>query len=316
MNRDFKSISIVTPVYKSQIYISEFVRRYTEVLKNIGLRYEIIFVNDGSPDQSKQTILEQMSKDKNIVLVQLSRNFGQAAAVQAGLDQAKGDLCLVTDCDLEEDPVNLQAMYTLLCENSEVDLVYGVQPIRQGNFFRKISGGLFYFLFDYISEVKIPKNQVWQRLMTKKYRHALLTFREGESLPAGLMALAGFKQIPVVVHKKLNRVSSYSMGRRINLAFNSMISFSSRPLILISLFGFCVSFVSSVSMLFLILRKLFDDHFQAGWASLMVSIWFLSGVILFSVGVVGIYVSKIFNQVKQRPNYLVSEVLSSGQLTE
>jgi putative glycosyltransferase len=306
-------ISVVTSLYQSAPYIREFHARHLQCLQKLGVRYEFIFVNDGSPDDSEIIVRELILDSQNITLVSLSRNYGQHAGMFAGLSHATGNFIYAADCDLEEPPENIEVLYRKIKAEPDIDVVYSVIRNRSGDFFRNMCGKLFYVLLDAFSEVKIPHDQAWQRIMTKRYVEALLKYTEVESLPAGLMMLAGFAQKPIMIDKTFKGRSSYTPRKRLKLAVNSITSFSSKPLIFVGLFGLLVTVCAFLILTATVIRKLMFADFQAGWVSLIGSIWCIGGLILSSVGIVGVYLSKIFNQVKNRPLFVVKEIVTDNQ---
>ncbi|MCB9072213.1 MAG: glycosyltransferase family 2 protein [Bdellovibrionaceae bacterium] len=298
-------ISIVTSLYQSQKFVIEFYERHKKCIEKINLSYEFIFVNDGSPDNSSEMVKQLRSHDDNVKLIDLSRNFGQHAAMYAALYYSTGDLVMALDCDLEEEPENILGMYLLMQGNNTIDVVYGVTATRSGGFLRNYMGTMFYKLLNLVSEVKIPRDQAWQRLMKRVYVDSLLQYTETESLPAGLMALAGFCQVPFLIEKPYKGTTSYSFRRRWALALNSILSFSSKPLIFICVSGLIITTLSAAAGVIMLFAKLLHYNFQTGWLSLFLSIWFIGGLNLFSLGIIGLYLAKIFNQVKARPKFLV-----------
>ena len=304
-------ISVVTSLYKSAPYIREFHSRHLQCLQRLGVKSEFIFVNDGSPDDSEGIVRDLIANAQNITLISLSRNYGQHAGMFAGLSHATGNYIYATDCDLEEPPENIEALYREIKADPATDVFYCVLKKRSGDFFRNICGKLFYVLLDAISEVQVPHDQAWQRLMTKRYVQALLKYTEVESLPAGLMMLAGFNQKPIEIEKQFKGTSSYTPRMRLKLAVNSITSFSSKPLVFVGIFGLVVTASAFLLLTVTIIRKMLVTDYQAGWVSLIGSIWCIGGLILSSVGIVGVYLSKIFNQVKSRPLFIVKEIVSS-----
>ena len=306
-------ISIVTSLYQSAPYIRDFHKRHLDCLNRLGVAYEFVFVNDGSPDDSELVVRELLRQDPNITLVVLSRNCGQHAAMFAGMSHASGNYVYAADCDLEEPPENIEILYTRIKADPETDVYYGVVRKRNGDIFRGSFGAIFYSLLDYCADIKIPRDQGWQRIMTQRYVCALLRYTETESLPAGLMVLAGFSQKPIEIDKHFKGSSSYTPIRRLKLAINSITSFSSKPLVLVGVVGFIVSACAFLLLASTIALKLFVINFQAGWLSLMGSIWLMGGLILTSIGIAGVYLSKIFNQVKNRPLFIIKEIVNGAK---
>jgi putative glycosyltransferase len=304
-------VSIVTSLYLSAPYVREFHARHLACLEQLGVDYEFVFVDDGSPDDARAVTSRLAEEFPNIKLVCLSRNFGQHAAMFAGMEFATGDYVCAVDCDLEEAPENIVVMYRLMREDPDVDVVYGVLRTRPGGFVRNLLARTFYRLQNSLSRVTITPNQAWQRLMTRDYVRALLRYGEGETLPAGLMALAGFNQKPFPMEKSYKGSTSYSFRKRLRLALNSLTAFSSRPLELIGMFGIAVTVISFAAIAVLVALKLAGYDFETGWPSVIASVWCVGGLILTSVGVVGIYLAKVFNQVKNRPLYVVKRVIES-----
>ena len=304
-------ISIVTSLYNSEPHIDEFYKRHLKVLTTLGAAYEFVFVNDGSPDRSRERVLELMRDNPRIKLVDLSRNFGQHAAMFSGMAAAGGNYICALDCDLEEEPENLLAMYDLIKKDPSIDVVYGVLNSRTGGFARKVIGGFFYKIFDLLTDVKIPHDQAWQRVMTKQYVEALLRYTESRTMPAGLMILAGFNQVPYLMDKKYKGSTTYTFLKRLRLALNSLTAFSARPLVAICLFGFLITIVSTIAISVIISLKLMHNEFQVGWISVISSVWLVGGLLMASVGIVGIYIARIFDQVKARPLYIVKEIHQS-----
>lgn len=301
-------ISIVTSLYKSAPYIKEFYDRHIACVTKLAVDYEFVFVNDGSPDNSSDIVNRIIENDKRVRLVNLSRNFGQYPAMFAGMSVATGDYVCALDCDLEEDPENIIPMYEKLKQNASIDVVYTVIDKRSGGFVKGFLGELFFIFMDQLSEVNIPRNQGWQRLMSKKYVESLLQYKEVETLPAGLMVLAGFNQVPFKITKTYKGSTSYTLKKRLRFAFNSLFAFSSKPLIFIGISGLLITTIAFLTIVIALLKKFFYTNYQSGWISIIASIWFIGGLILSSIGIVGIYISKIFNQIKNRPLYIIKSI--------
>jgi putative glycosyltransferase len=308
MNRSNNSFSVVTSLYYSAPYIGEFYSRMTAALGQLTDNYEIIFVDDGSPDDSAQLAIELMKSDPRVRLIELSRNFGHAPAMFAGMEHAKGDYVFILDVDLEEKPEWLLTFYEKLTSEPGVDVVFGQMKKRKGKFFERVSGKLYYRFFNFLSESPIPIDQAWARLMKKNYVENLLKFKEAHVYPAGLMYLVGFKQVPIPVEKTFKGTTTYTAYKRFAQAVNAITSFSSKPLFLISIMGLIISLVGLGLAVYFVVLKLFYNTVPLGYTSLIASIWFLSGIIILSIGLIGLYLSKIFIQVKGRPISIVKKI--------
>ena len=300
-------LSIVTTLYYSAPYLEEFYARVCAAAQGVTANFEIVLVNDGSPDDSLQTAISLHRKDQRVRVIDLSRNFGHHKAMMTGLTHACGELVFLIDCDLEEEPELLETFYRKL-KATEADVVFGVQQKRKGRLFERITGAIFFKLFNVLSTHPIPQNLITARLMTRKYVKALVQHRERETMIAGLWTLTGFDQVSLPVKKHLKTSSTYDLRRKVSHLVNAITSFSSKPLVLIFYLGCVILFLSSISALVLIIRKLFFGELLLGWPSLIVSIWLLGGLTIFCLGVIGIYLSKIFIEVKQRPYTIVKDV--------
>jgi len=305
-------LSIVTTLYKSSPYINEFYQRITQEAKKITDDYEIIFVDDGSPDDSLLKCIELYKKDEKVKVIELSRNFGHHKAMMTGLSHAKGDFVFLIDSDLEEEPELLNRFWNELHSDEKLDVVYGIQEARKGNWFEKWSGNLFYKAFNKISHIDVPKNLITCRLTTKDYNTALVSHKEREIFLAGLWIISGFNQKPIIVKKHSHSDTTYNLKHKFAVLLNSLTSFSNFPLRVIFYIGVSISFISFIYILFIIFRRLIFDISLQGWTSLIVSIWFLGGLILFSIGTIGIYISKIFTETKQRPYTIIRKKYESN----
>lgn len=304
-------LSIVTTLYNSEPHLGEFHRRMSAAAAALTGDYELILVNDGSPDGSLDAALALYEADPRVRVIDLSRNFGHHKAMMTGLAHARGDLVFLIDCDLEEDPHLLIAFAAALAR-SGADVVYGVQTIRKGRLLERAAGALFYTIFNLLSETKIPVNVVTARLMTRRYTTALLGHMERELNIAGLWALTGFTQIPMSIEKKARATTSYTVLRRASTAVSAITSFSNRPLVWIFHLGAAIIVLSGAAGSYLILRRLLFGGFLSGWLSLIISVWFLGGLTIFTIGVLGIYLSKIFLEAKQRPYTIIRKLHERG----
>ena len=302
-------LSIVTTLYDSEKYIDEFYRRTVQVVTKITDDYEIIFVNDGSSDNSMELAKAIINKDKKVRLIELSRNFGHHKAVMVGLEHAKGNFVFLIDCDLEEKPELLTAFYKVMCDNLDgIDVVYGYMSYRKGDFWEKITGQVFYKIINFMSDVHIPEDVLMARLMKKTYVQNLLRFQETHVFIGGLLQLSGYNQVGIPVIKTSKGTTSYNLLKRLSQATDAIVSFTMVPLIYISILGLVMSFFSFCYAAYIIINKILYGQVLVGWTSVMASIWFIGGVIITSIGVIGIYIGKIFIQVKKRPNVIIKNI--------
>jgi putative glycosyltransferase len=300
-------LSIVTTLYYSAPYIEEFYRRASSAAKQITSNYELIFVDDGSPDKSLDLALSLYARDPRVRVLELSRNFGHHRAIMTGLEHAKGDLVFLLDSDLEEAPELLQQFYTEM-QATGADVAYGVQRSRRGRLFERVTGDLFYVIFNSLSTVSIPANAITARLMKQEYVKALVQHKDREICLSALYAITGFRQVAVPVEKGHKGKTTYNLARRGTALVDAITSFSNRPLIFIFYLGSAVVTVSTLAGVALILRVLFFGPFLPGWASLMVSIWFLGGLMVFCIGIVGMYLSRVFSETKERPYTIIRQL--------
>ena len=272
----------------------------------IRKNWEAIIVNDGSPDNSNEQVLKLRDSDPKVKLVELSRNFGHHKAVMTGLNYATGDFIYLLDIDLEEPPEILTKFYSSLVSN-KVDVIYGVQEKRKGAFFEKITGKFFYKMFNWMSEIPIEENILMARLMSKDYVNSLQKYKEKELFLGGVFAMVGYKQLSIPINKGSRPDTTYTFKKKMSLLVNAITSTSNRLLIYVFYLGLIVSLTSFIGIIYFIIRAVFYKDYLSGWPSLIISIWFLSGLIIISIGVLGIYLSKIFNEVKQRPLTIIQK---------
>lgn len=287
-------------MYRSAPYVDEFCDRISRAAETITADFEIVLVNDGSPDDSLARAVQRNKLDPRVKVVDLSRNFGHHPAIMAGLGVCQGHLVFLIDIDLEEPPECLETLFRTMHETS-ADVTFGVQPRRKGGLFERLSGGAFWKAINAISGLSIPENPLTARLMTRRYVDALLSHREREIFLAGLWQITGFHQVPVAISKGSHSPTSYSIRRRLALFVNSVTSFSNAPLLLIFWTGIIIFLTSAIYSGIIFLRWLFAARPPEGWASVILSVWMLGGLMICFIGVVGIYIGKIFQEVKQRP---------------
>lgn len=300
-------LSIVSTLYHSGPHLAEFHRRVTAAVRSITKDYEIILVNDGSPDDSQQIALQLAKDDERLSVIELSRNFGHYRAIMTGLAQSRGEWVFLIDCDLEEEPELLPAFWEK-ARADDADVVYGVQRRRKGRLFERLSGEIFYAFINRLSTVPVPRNVATVRLMSRPYVRGLVRHRDREIFLAGLWALTGFRQLPLEIDKRSSSPTTYNLARKVSAFVNAVTSFSTKPLVFVFYLGIFISIMSAVAGGYLLVRRIFFGEFLVGWPSLIVSIWFIGGVTIFSLGVIGIYLSKIFAETKRRPYTVVRSI--------
>lgn len=309
-------LSVVTTTYYSAPYIKEFYERISKAVKEITDSYEIIIVNDGSPDQSLEIAVGICKKDAKVKVIDLSRNFGHHRAIITGLEHCQGEIIFLIDCDLEEEPELIMEFHKIYSTSScDVDVVYGVQKVRRGSLFDKLTGELYYFLLRNLTGISFPKNVATVRLMSRRYVKSLIQHRERELSLAGLWHITGYTQIPVYIVKHSKGKTTYNFFKKINLFINGIVSFTDRPLIFIFYLGLAISAISGAMIIDLLIRRLFFNIGLVGWTSLIISVWFLGGLIILFLGILGIYISKIFIETKRRPYSIIKKIYSGEDST-
>jgi len=300
-------LSIVATLYQSAAHLPEFHRRATAAAQQVvGNDYEIVLVNDGSPDSSLADAVALTEHDQHLVVVDLSRNFGHHKAMMTGLAYARGDRVFLVDSDLEEEPELLITFADQMAIEG-CDVVYGVQQTRRGHWIERFLGRSYYWLFKVSAGIDLPRNVITARLMVRRYVDALLLHQEREVVISGLWHLTGFDQRPQLVTKHSSSETTYTARHKASLLINTLTSFSSAPLRGIFTAGVIISTVSATYILYLGVNWFLSAP-ASGWTSVMASIWLLGGLIIMFIGVIGIYLSKIFSEVKQRPYTIVREV--------
>jgi putative glycosyltransferase len=306
-------LSIVATLYQSAPYVAEFHQRVSAVAtKLVGEDYEIVLVNDGSPDNSLELAVQLTKDDSHVVVVDLSRNFGHHKAMMTGLGTTRGEKVFLIDSDLEEEPEWL-ANFERQMDAEASDVVYGIQAKRKGGVFEQVAGGLFYQVFRLLTGIEQPNNIVTARLMSRRYVDALLLHQERELNIGGLWIVTGFKQCHQTVQKHSSSPTTYSLSRKFSHLVNAVTSFSSLPLVFTFYSGLFISISALGYITYLIILYLFIAAPPDGYTSIIASIWLFSGLIIFFIGLQGIYISKVFSEVKQRPYTIVRRVYKHFQ---
>lgn len=314
-----RMISIVIPVYNESENIALISERIRSSSKDWDVSYEIIFVNDGSSDDTGEKVRLEMNGSSEIILIQLSRNFGHQAAISAGIDYAKGDAVVLMDGDLQDPPEVISDFINKWKMGN--DVVYGIRTDRKESSTMRISYSFFYNLLSWIGNIEIPKHSGDFCLMDRKVVNVLLKMPEQIRFVRGLRAYAGFKQIGVAFerdHRASGR-SKYTQRKLIGLAADGLFGFSIVPLRVASYIGLFVAAASFLVGIFFIVHRIVDFKLFGyspadvpGLASLAVGLFFLFGITLMILGLIGEYIGRIYLEVKQRPQYVVDEIVTNA----
>jgi dolichol-phosphate mannosyltransferase len=309
------NLSVIIPVYNEEENIPELYRRVTTVLEKISNNegyssdsYEIIMVNDGSTDGSWQLIKETHKKDSRLKGISFSRNFGHHAAMAAGLEQASGEINIIMDADLQAQPEDIPKAIAKIREG--YNIVWAVSEKREDSFIVKVGAKIFYFLMNKIASIKIPKNIVFI-CFSRLAADAMKSYKEKRCLPSGIWSDIGFMRGTVVVEKKerLFGKPKYNFIKRLRILLMGAISYSKIPLRFVTILGFIMSFVSFMIGMRMLMVKLLFDAPVSGYTSIIVSVTMLSGVQLIALGLIAEYLGIVFDEVKNRPIYIISEKL-------
>lgn len=303
-------LSIVTTLYRSAPYLEQFLDACHHAATATGVgSYEIVCVDDGSPDASVELLKRLRMQYPSLRIVELSRNFGHHQAMIAGMQQARGAFVYITDCDLEVDPSFLVSLWDKR-RQQQADVVFGYQETRKGGTVERGGGSLFWRLFNAMSDTRVQENMVTERLMTRRYVDALLSLGDRNIFLGGMMVWAGYTQIGVPVAKSQRKgASTYTFAKRMRLLVQAVTSFSARPLYA-SLWVGAVALAFSVAHAsYIVANKLLHPASTlAGFPSIIAILTGMFGVIMVSLGVIGIYVARIFVQTQGRPIYIIKNI--------
>jgi polyisoprenyl-phosphate glycosyltransferase len=301
-----RHISVVSPVYGCKTCLVELYTRLKQTLENVTPDFEIILVNDASPDGAWETIVELGQKDSRVKGINLSRNFGQHYAITAGLNYTQGEWVVVMDCDLQDQPEEILKLYDKALEG--YDIVYARRIMRKDSIIKRISSKIFHTIYSYLIGMKtdsaIGNFGIYSKYVVHEYNKMKETARSFTSL----VQYTGFKVSTTDVQHSQRFVgkTSYSLSRLYQLTLDVILSGSTKPLKLTVKLGFTISLISILLSLYNILAYLTGIVRVAGFTSTIFSIWFMGGMLMFVLGIVGLYIGKIFEQVKERPLYIVS----------
>jgi dolichol-phosphate mannosyltransferase len=302
------TFSIVVPVFNELENIPELYRRLRQTMDSLGKSWELVLVDDGSTDGSTEVIRELAAQDKRVRPVIFARNFGHQVAITAGWDYARGEAVVIIDADLQDPPEVIPELIARWREGYEV--VYTVRAGREGeSWFKKVTASLFYRLIYRITDVKIPLDSGDFRLLDRKVVEVLKTMRERHRFPRGMAAWVGFRQIGVEYARavRFSGVTKYPFKKMFRLAINAITGFSYFPLQLATYFGFVSAGISIIAIPVVIVTRLTGSQAFLGQASTLIAVLFLGGVQLISLGVLGEYIGRLYDEAKGRPLYIVRE---------
>ena len=301
--------SVVVPIYNEVEILPTLYQRLTKTMEGTGEPYEIIFINDGSTDNSGKLLLELQAQDTRVKLVSFSRNFGHQMAITAGLDYSSGNPVIVMDGDLQDPP---EVIPQLIAQwRAGNDIVFAVRSARKGeSAFKRITASLFYRTLQRLTTTQIPVDAGDFRLMSRAAVEALKPIRERNRFVRGLVGWIGFRHTSISYARdtRYAGVTKYPLTKMIRFALNGVFSFSFLPLQMATYFGLAASIASFAYLVYAVWLKLFTARVVQGWTSVIVAVLFMGGVQLVSLGIIGEYIGRIYEEVKQRPLYLVDTV--------
>ena len=312
-----KLISIVVPCYNEQEVFGETYKRLTETFEQLDsskYQYEIIFVNDGSKDNTLEQIQDLIKIDTRIRGINFSRNFGHQIAITAGLDNCKGDAAVVIDADLQDPPSVILEMVKKWEEG--YDVIFGKRNARAGeSTFKLLTAKWFYRFINRLSDVDMPLDTGDFRLMDRNALDQFLSMRETYRFVRGMVAWIGFKQTFVEYDResRFAGTTKYPLKKMLRLASDAILSFSNTPLKVATFVGFITSIIAFFGILYSLYMRLFTDNFVEGWTLLMISVLLIGGIILLVLGIIGEYVGRIYGEIKQRPLYIIRDKLGFEQ---
>lgn len=302
-------ISVVSPVYRASGIVPVLVEKIKNELYDIANNFEIILVEDGSPDNSWESIVEVCKKNKEVIGIKLSRNFGQHCAVTAGIKQAKGSIIILMDCDLQDDPAHIVRLIEKHKEG--FDIVFSKRLKRKHSFLKSLAAKLYNFCFYLFADSSYDVNVGSLTLFTKRVKIEFLRLKEKDRLYIQMLKWVGFRSAYVEVEHRdrISGASTYTFSKLFSLALQGWTSHSVKLLRFSTYFGFGLAAFAFLAGLAIIFLKIMYD-FQAGWASVIVTVLFSTGLIQISIGILGIYLGKTFEQSKDRPLYIIEEVIN------
>jgi len=300
-------ISVVIPVRDEEGNIPALHQRLKSSLKNLKVSYEVIFVTDINRDNTFAALQELNKKDKDFKVIKLSNSYGQHVAVIAGLEKCSGKSIVIMDGDLQDYPEDIEKLYNKQREG--FDIVYGVKEKKNDSFMRNVFSKTFVYIINLLSDVKTDYNTSMFRIISKRTRDEILRFEERQPSLVFIMSLIGFPSASVMVTsgERETGESKYSFMSLVNLAMSMLLSFSTKPIRLISYLGFIFSLLSFLYFIFTLVSRYLLNITVPGWATIIALITLLGGLQLFSIGVIGEYIARVFIESKRRPLYIIDK---------
>jgi polyisoprenyl-phosphate glycosyltransferase len=306
MNRNGELLfSVVIPVYGCKSCLKELISRLEDTLNRISTQFEIILINDASPDDSWDTIQNLAINNTRVKGINFSRNFGQHYAISAGLKSCNGEWVIVMDCDLQDQPAEIINLYNKAIEGFEI--VYAQRVLRQDSLMKRVTSKLFYAVLGYLTDTVQDPSIANFGIYHKNVIEAILSMGDYQRYFPTMVRWVGFTytKIPVAHAERINGESSYTFSKLFRLSTDIILSFSDKPLRLTVKFGFLISLLTFISAIFFLALYIKGKILVPGYTSLIISIWFLAGIIITLLGIVGLYIGKTFDKVKGRPTYII-----------
>lgn len=309
-------ISIVVPVYGCPEALPELHRRLTKVCAELQVPYELILVDDRCPMGSWEGIIALANSDSHVVGIHLSRNFGQSRAITAGLDKARGTWAVVMDCDCQDPPEGIPDLYRKAQEG--YDVVFARRVGRKDSGITLGLSRAFYYVYSKLAEVSVDPTIGNFSIASRRAYEAYLSMREQGRDYSMFMSWLGFEQasVDITPEERFEGKSSYTFGRKIALAIETITSHSTKPLVLTVKAGFLIVFISLLVLITLVIHYFLDPNIPMGWPSIVASIFCMGGLLMSVIGMVGIYVGNTFNESRNRPLYLIQEIVSSDETSD
>lgn len=301
-------ISVITTLYNSEKYLENYILSVSKELKKITKDYEMIFVDDGSTDNTVSILKKKAVENPEFKIILLSRNFGQMSAYWCGLKHSKGEFIMFMEADGEISSENISRFYSTITTEPKYDCVYGFIK-DSSEYKRPLFSKIFNNSIYHLTGSKNQKNQSFNRIFTNKFKEELLKFNVKEQYVVGLFELTGFSQKGIELEKKSKGYTQYNFIKKINVALNIITSFSHIPLLLVLISGLIISTISLFAIIYYFISSMFIDY-QNGWPSLLLTILLIGGLLNLSLGVVGIYLSRVLTFLKERPDYIIKEKIN------